>query len=86
MAETAAPGRTIHVQVLSTRGCVNAAPTVARIRETADDLDVSIVLEEVVVTGPGEALARKLCGSPTVLIDGLDLEPAMRGGVGPVHS
>jgi len=86
MAETVNPGRTIHVQVLSTEGCANAAPTVASIRQAAEELDVSIVLEEVVVNGLEEAIVYKLCGSPTVLVDGLDLEPAMRGEAGPVFT
>ena len=79
-------GRTVHVQVLSVTGCGNAAPTVARIRQAADALGIPMVLEEVVVAGPDAENAPKLCGSPTVLIDGLDLEPFMRDEAGPVFS
>lgn len=86
MAGAGNSGRTIQVQVLSAEGCANAAPTADRIREIASELDVAIALAEVVVTRPEEAMAGKLCGSPTVLIDGLDLEPAMRGETGPIYS
>jgi hypothetical protein len=62
------------ITVLHVPGCVGGAATLAiasRIAEARDDVEVG----EVVVEDETTALARGFRGSPTVQIDGLDLEP-----------
>ncbi len=78
MAEGEGRGRAVRVTVLSTEGCASAPATVERIRETAAELGVAIVLEEVLVSTEEEAVARRFLGSPTVQVNGLDLDPSMR--------
>lgn len=68
--------------MLSSGGCANALPTAERIRQVADDLGVPIELTTVVVTAREEAQALRFLGSPTVQLDGRDLEPAARGATG----
>jgi len=78
MEEGAGRGRTVRVRVLSTEGCANAPATVERIRETAGELGVEIALEELVVVTQEDAHAQRFFGSPTVQVNGLDLDPALR--------
>ncbi len=78
MAEGDGCGQAVRVKVLSTEGCASAPATVERIRETAGDLGVEIALEEVVVVTEAEAVSQRFLGSPTVQVNGLDLDPSMR--------
>ena len=75
-------GGAVQVRVLSSEGCANALPTVERIRQVAQDLGVPIELTTVVVTTREEAQALRFLGSPTVQLDGRDVEPAARGATG----
>ena len=75
-------GGVVQVRVLWTEGCANALPTVERIREVAEELGVPIDLTTVVVATREEAQALRFLGSPTVQLDGRDLEPAARGATG----
>jgi len=75
-------GRVVQVRVLSSEGCANTPPTVERLRQVADALGVRIDLATVVVATPEEAEALRFLGSPTVQLDGRDLEPAARGATG----
>ena len=79
MAEAVDSGHAIPIQVVSTEGCVNAAPTVERVRQAAAELGVKIALAEVRVETQEEADALRMLGSPTVQINGLDLDPSLRG-------
>ncbi len=79
MSDGAGSGQVIPVKVLFTEGCASAPATVERIRAKAAELGVEIALEEVLVATLEEAEAHRFLGSPTVQVNGLDLEPAMRG-------
>jgi hypothetical protein len=79
MAEVVDPPPTIHIRVVSTDGCAGAPPTVERIRKTAAEMKLKISLEEAVVATQAEADALRMLGSPTVQINGLDLDPTRRG-------
>jgi len=39
---------------------------------------VIVPIEEVLITTPEEALANKFLGSPTIQVNGIDLEPSAR--------
>ena len=82
MSRGTGAGGTVQVRVLSSVGCANALPTVERIRQVAQDLGVPIELTTVVVTTREEAQALRFLGSPTVQLDGRDVEPAARGATG----
>jgi hypothetical protein len=68
----------IQVEVLSTAGCANAPPTVALIESTAAALGIPIDLSHVLLVSPEEARQRRFHGSPTVLVNGVDIDPSMR--------
>ncbi len=61
-----------------TEGCPNTPPTVQRIRDVAAELGTPIELTQVMVSTEEEAEAHRFLGSPTVLVNGVDIDPAMR--------
>lgn len=69
----------IEVKVVYTDGCANTPPTVQRIREVAAELNVPIDLVQVLVQTLEEAEAHRFLGSPTVQVNGLDIDPTVRG-------
>jgi hypothetical protein len=64
------------VNVLFIEGCPSRHQTIARIRSAASALGVPIELLETEVTM--DAIADGFCGSPTVLVNGMDLEKDAR--------
>ncbi len=68
----------LNVKILSIEGCADASSTIELIQKTADKQRIPINLSHVVIASPDEAKTNKLIGSPTVLINGLDIEPDMR--------
>lgn len=69
---------TMKVKIVSLAGCTATPPTLALVRETAKELAVEIDLEHVVVTSKEEAVTHRHIGSPTVQVNGLDIDPEMR--------
>jgi hypothetical protein len=70
--------RSIRVQVISTRGCANTPKAMNLIRAAAKEIGARIELEQKIISTQEEAKTLKFHGSPTVLINGLDLDPNMR--------
>jgi hypothetical protein len=58
--------------------CPATPPTVQLLEEVARALDVSIALESVLVETPEQAQALGFLGSPSVRVEGRDIEPAAR--------
>ena len=65
------------IQVLAFEGCPNDQLTIALIEELLRKRGLSAAVERVEVTAETAAELRFL-GSPTVQIDGVDIEPAAR--------
>jgi hypothetical protein len=68
----------IEVKVLSTEGCGNTPPTVALVEATAAELGLSIHLSQLVLATSDEPGRYRFYGSPTVQVNGLDIDPSMR--------
>jgi hypothetical protein len=62
------------IEILHTPGCGNTPPTEHLVHEVATELACSIRLIMRDVTKEPEAMVG-FAGSPTVLVDGIDLEP-----------
>lgn len=71
----------MNIEVLYFDGCPNHEPTVARVREVVRKLGVDAHITEVRVTQDDDCVALKFLGSPTVLVNGRDIDPACREGV-----
>ena len=66
------------VEVLYFEGCPNHEPAVRLTREVLAELGNDAPVEEVEITSPEEAERLRFLGSPTVLVDGVDVEPSAR--------
>lgn len=64
----------MQIQVLYFQGCPNHKPAVDLIRSVTPNAAV----EEVEVTSPADAERLRFLGSPTILVDGIDIEPSAR--------
>ena len=68
----------MHVKVISLDRCQATPQTIRLVEEVAREMGLAIKLEHVIVQTPEEAEAHRHIGSPTVLVDGRDIEPAAR--------
>jgi len=68
----------MQVEILYFEGCPNHAPTVARVKQIAADMGLTLALREVQITTPEEAQQWRFLGSPTVLVNGVDIDPDAR--------
>ena len=66
----------MNIQVLYFEGCPNHEPTVALVREVVTDLALNAHVEEVQVTTQTDAEQLRFLGSPTVQVNGVDIEPS----------
>ncbi len=66
------------VQVLSFTGCPNHMPTVDRARQVVAEIGLDAEIEEVEVTSGDDAAPLRFLGSPTVLVNGVDIEVTAR--------
>ncbi len=68
----------MQVQVLYFAGCPNHETTARRAREVAGELGLDVHLEEVEVVSADDAERRRFLGSPSVHVNGIDIEPSAR--------
>ncbi len=66
------------VEVLYFEGCPNHAPTVERVREALQSENETADVQEIEVRTQGEAESLGFLGSPSVRINGFDIEPEAR--------
>jgi predicted metal-binding protein len=67
------------IDILYFEGCPHHASTVERVREVMRDLHADAVVREIEVKDAEDAARLRFFGSPTVQIDGEDIDPAVRG-------
>jgi hypothetical protein len=65
----------IHVEVLHTETCATWRATAQRIRELAAGDALAVQLEVATIKTLDEAAERRFVGSPTVRVDGRDVQP-----------
>jgi hypothetical protein len=68
----------VEVRVLFSEGCDNTPPTIDLIKQTALESGIEIDLKIVPVESQEQAQQWKFLGSPTVQVNGLDIEPSAR--------
>jgi mercuric ion transport protein len=68
----------VKVEVLFFKGCPNHLPTVERVRETLHTMGRHEDIREIEVDTHDKAEANAFLGSPSVRIDGADIEPSAR--------
>ncbi len=68
----------IQIQILFSEGCVHTPSTIDLVKSVASELSAEIDLQMVQVTDAEQAEALDYPGSPTVRIDGQDIDPTAR--------
>lgn len=68
----------MRVEVLYFEGCPNHLPTLERIREVLQEEHCDAEVREVLVPDVQTAQRVEFLGSPTVLVNGIDIEPNAR--------
>lgn len=68
----------VDVRILYTEGCANTPQTVQRVRDIAQDMGIAIRVNQILVASQEQADALRFLGSPTVQINGQDIDPAAR--------
>jgi len=70
------------VVVLYTEGCPATPKTCELIAECLSELGLDVELRKVLIASQEEAERRRFLGSPTVQINGIDIDPAARDSEG----
>jgi hypothetical protein len=65
----------MRIDILFFRGCPNHMPTVSLVQEVVRDLGIQAIVQEVEVKEPTDAMRLRFLGSPTVQVEGRDIEP-----------
>lgn len=76
--ETAGKAGAIQIKILYSEGCANSLPTIELVNKVAGDLDIPFNIVTVTVGSQKQAQEFHFLGSPTVQIDGVDIEPSAR--------
>ena len=66
------------IEVLFFDGCPNLEPTLALAREVIGELGLEAEIREVRIETPDEATRERFIGSPSVRVNGADIEPSAR--------
>ena len=69
----------MRIEVLYFDGCPNHVPTVARVKQVMADLGLQVGIEELKVTSLEDVQRLRFLGSPTVRVNGVDIEPSAQG-------
>jgi hypothetical protein len=67
-----------HVRILYSKKCPNAAPTADLVEKIGNEIGVPLEIEKILVTSREEAAELRCLGSPTVQVNGLDIDPGAR--------
>jgi len=68
----------VRVCILHMAECPATPGTIRLVEGVARDMGIAIALEQVLVDTPEQAQALAFLGSPTVQVDGRDIEPEAR--------
>ena len=66
------------IDILYFEGCPNHEPAAALARDVVRDLGIGAEIREVEVKGPEDAARLRFLGSPSIQVDGVDVEPDAR--------
>ena len=73
------PPRTVRVEVLARRDCPNRGIAITLVERVVGETGVPARIEVVDMSTESQAQRRRFLGSPTVRVDGRDVEPGSNG-------
>lgn len=76
---TTEAGRPVRVEILARKDCESRGMAAIVVERVAAEIGVPVALEMINVTSEAQAKKRRFLGSPTVRVDGLDVEPGTNG-------
>ena len=79
--ETIEKGGTVQIKILYSEGCANTSPTVELVKNVAQDLNIPVNIKTVMVGTQEQARQLRFIGSPTVQIEGFDIETSARDSI-----
>jgi hypothetical protein len=68
------------IELLCVNGCPNVTPTVERLNKVLAEMSVNSQITQTHVSDHESAQALRFLGSPTVRINGIDIEPSAQSG------
>jgi hypothetical protein len=68
----------MRVQILYSEGCEHTPSVEAQVRSVAEEMELNIDLEMVLVENEAQARELNFVGSPTVRVNGRDIDPNAR--------
>jgi 3'-phosphoadenosine 5'-phosphosulfate sulfotransferase (PAPS reductase)/FAD synthetase len=68
----------VNVRVLYTGGCDHTPPTIDLVKNTASEMGIDIDLKTIEIQNQEQAKSQKFLGSPTVQVNGMDVDPSAR--------
>lgn len=68
----------IKIDILFVEGCNSTPETINLIKRIVDEMNVEAQINEILIKNSEQAKEHKLFGSPTVQINGIDIDPKMR--------
>lgn len=68
----------MRIDILYFEGCPNHRPTTELVRGVVQSLGLEAAIREVEVSDADEAVRLRFIGSPTVHVNGQDIDPAVR--------
>jgi hypothetical protein len=76
-AERSTGGRepVLEIEILTIKGCQATPPTIELVKSTADEMGVSYRVDIITVENHGHANELRFIGSPSVRLDGVDIDP-----------
>ena len=76
------PARTVRVEVLARRDCPNRSIAITLVERAVRETGILARIEVVDMSTESQAQRRRFLGSPTVRVDGRDVEPGANGRQG----
>lgn len=68
----------MRVKVISLEKCDGTPATIELVKKTAVEMGIPIEFEHVIIYTQEDARLHRLIGSPTVQVDGVDIDPEAR--------
>lgn len=68
----------IQIRILYAAGCPNLSPSIDLIEKVVSELGITVAMERVEISSLEQAVKLRCLGSPTIQINGLDIEPMAR--------
>jgi len=70
---------TITIDIFAKKACGATEPTIELVKGIIDRMDVPIKLNVMIVNSHSRAIELKVIGSPTIRVNGVDIDPAAVG-------